>query len=191
MANRDNPSGLKVAMHARGGTHRPNRYYIASALASNIFRGDPVIPVNTNKRINVAAAGNRLIGVFQGVTFENAQGEVKFEKYWPTGQTLKTGTVAEALVWDDPGLLFEVQGSASATEEDIGEYADITMATAGIAATGISGCELDTTLLSTTLQQLRVEDVVRRPDNEVGVNVKLLVTIAEHYLRGDLPSTGI
>lgn len=186
MANRDNPSGLKVARHARSGLTRPNRYFIASALASNIFRGDPVIPVNTNKRINVAAAGNRLIGVFQGVTFENVQGEVKFEKYWPTGQTLKTGTVAEALVWDDPETLFEIQSAGALAQTDIGNFADVTMATAGNTSTGISGAELDQTTLGTSDGQLRLEQFVDRPDNEVGTNAKVLVVINEHYLRGAL-----
>jgi hypothetical protein len=189
MANRDNPSGLKVARHARGGLVRPNRYFIASALASNIFRGDPVIPVNTSKRINVAAAGNRLIGVFQGVTYVNPQGEVKFEKYWPTGQTLQTGSVAEALVWDDPETLFEIQHSGVMAIADVGAFFDVTMATAGSTLTGISGAELDTATLSTADGQLRFEQIVDRPDNELGANGKALVVINEHYLRGAL--TGI
>ena len=189
MANRDNPSGLKVVRHARGGLVRPNRYFIASGLASNIFRGDPVIPVNTTKRINVAAAGNRLIGVFQGVVYENPQGEVKFEKYWPTGQTLKTGGVAEALVWDDPFTLFEIQHSGNMLAADIGAFFDVTMATAGNTSTGISGAELDTTTLSTSDGQLRFQDRADRLDNEFGANGKALVVINEHYLNGAL--TGI
>lgn len=190
MSNRDNPSGLKVSRHARGGLARPNRYFIASALASNIFRGDPVIPVNTSKRINVAAAGDRLIGVFQGVVYETPQGEIKFEKYWPTGQTLKTGSVAEALVWDDPDLLFEIQSNGATTIANIGEMADVSMATAGSTATGVSGAQLDNATLGTGSAQLRIEDVVARPDNDpASTKAKFLVVINEHYLRGAL--TGI
>jgi hypothetical protein len=189
MANRDNPSGLKVARHARGGLTRPNRYFIASALASNIFRGDPVIPVNTSKRINVATAGARLIGVFAQVLYVNVAGEVKFDKFWPSGQTLQTGSVAEALVWDDPETLFEVQHSGVMAIADVGAFFDVTMATAGNAMTGISGAEADTATLSTADGQLRFEQIVDRPDNELGTNGKGLFVINEHFLRGAL--TGV
>jgi hypothetical protein len=183
MANRDNPSGFKVARHANGGVARPNRYYIASALASNIFRGDAVIPVNTNKRINVAATTNRLIGVFQGVAYVQPNGEFVDEKFWPTGQTLKTGTVAEALVWDDPNLLFEVQGDEDIVEADIGAMADIVAGT-GSTSTGISAHELDSSNIGTG-DTLRIEQFVDRPDNERGANfARVLVRISKHYLAG-------
>lgn len=185
MANKDNPSGLKVAKHANGGTHRPNRYFIASGLASNIFRGDGVIPVNTNKRINVAAATNRLIGVFQGVSYVNAQGEPKFDKFWPTGTTLQTGSLAEALVWDDPNLLFEVQGDEDIVEADLGAFADLVVG-AGSTTTGISAMELDSSTVGSG-DTLRIEEFVDRPDNERDVNfARVLVRITKHYLAGAL-----
>lgn len=182
--NVDQPSGFRAKRHAQGGLVRTSKYYIASALASNIFRGDPVIPVNTNKRINVAAAGNRLIGVFDGVTYLDSNGDVQIRPMWATGTTLKTGSVAEATVYDDPETLFEIQGSGAIAETDIGNFADVTMATAGVAATGQSGAEVDTTTFGTTDGQLRLAEFVERDDNVRGsANAKVHVLINEHYLK--------
>src|SRR5688572_18913863 len=121
MANRDAPAGLQVVRHVAGGEqNRFNQYHIASALAENICRGDLVIPVNTSKNISrQAAVANRVIGVFDGCFYINTYGEPQFRPAWISGTAIKTGTVADANVYDDPKALFEVQA-----DEDI-ELADI------------------------------------------------------------------
>lgn len=183
MANTNYPSGFRVSKSGRGGvSSRLSQYFIASALASNIFRGDGVIPVGTNKRIDVAAATNRLIGVFDGVNYVLTNGDTQFRPYWATGTALKTGTVAQASVYDDPDTLFEIQGSGIIAQADIGAFADITAATAGNTLTGTSGQQLDTTTI-TSGTQLRIEEFVDRPDNTAGIaNAKVLVRINLHYL---------
>jgi hypothetical protein len=185
MSNPNAPSGFKPVRHANGGIVRMNRYYIASGLASNIYRGDVIKPVNTNKRIDVAAAGDRLQGVFDGVMYQDANNDTFFRPRWPTGTTLKTGTVAECLVYDDPFTLFEVQGSGIVAEADIFTLGDLTAATAGNAATGQSGQQLDTTTLTSTIAtggQFKVMQFVDRPSNVRGAaNARVLVKANEHY----------
>ena len=62
MANLDAPSGAKPLRHNSGGTIRSKEYKIASGSSTNIFTGDFVKLLNTGY-IDVAAAGNRLLGV--------------------------------------------------------------------------------------------------------------------------------
>lgn len=182
MANRDSAFGLKPSRHGNGGVIRFSEYFIASALASNIYRGDGVIPVNTAKRINVAAATNRLIGVFDGVHYVDSNGDVQFRPRWATGTVLKTGTTAKALVIDDPNVLFEIQGDEDIVQDDIGALADLIVG-AGNNTTGQSAMELDSSTI-TSGDTLRIEEFVERADNEVGNFAKVLVRISKHYLTG-------
>lgn len=181
MANRNAPSGLKVLAHANGGEgNRLSRHHIATGLTSNIYRGDAVIPVNTSKNINVAAAGNMLIGVFDGVQYIDSYGEVQFKPRWATGTALKTGTVADAWVYDDPGTLFEIQSSQTTVITDIGIRGDLDASTSGNNATGQSGMQMGA-IISTSDGQLKIIDLIERCDNAIGLYAKWRVQIAEHY----------
>lgn len=185
MANVNNPNGFWPKVHASGGVIRPavTPYQIAGALAANIYRGSPVIPVNTNRRITIAAAGNRLAGIFKGVTFWDANtGDVRFEPKWLSGQTIKTGTIAEATVFDDPDLLYsaQVSGSAGLAVGDIGNFADVVIGT-GNAVTGNSGDMVDQATLGTTSGQLKIIDKDPTIGNDFGQYCRALVQINETY----------
>jgi hypothetical protein len=72
MANQDSAFGLKPV--GKVGQNADNQgmseYQIADNEASSIFQGDPVIPQASNTGfIDVAAAGNTLLGVFFGCNF--------------------------------------------------------------------------------------------------------------------------
>lgn len=188
MANANTPYGLKPIRHAMGGTVRTSTYQIASALASNIYRGSALIPVGTNKRVDVAAAGNRLIGTFDGVNYIDANGDTQFRPYWASGTALKTGTVAECHVYDDPFILFAIQVSSATglVAGDIGAQADLVIGT-GSAATGQSADMLDQTTLTSTVAtggQLFVEELYDVQGNDFGQYAKALVRIQEHYKFG-------
>src|SRR5262245_36594859 len=150
MPNVNAPAGFMPARHGTGGTIRSQSYYIAGGLASNIYRGSMVIPVNTSKRINVAAAGNRLIGSFDGCSYVDTNGDVQIRPRWATGTTVKTGTVVECTVFDDPFILFQCQvsGSAGLVATDVGNFADIVIGT-GNAVTGQSADMADQATLGT------------------------------------------
>src|SRR5882762_139449 len=157
MANPPNinaPSGLTAVKHAAGGTPvRVNGsadYAIAGGLASNIYRGSLVKPTGTGTNIDVIAAGaNPSIGSFHGVNYVDANGDTQFRPRWTSGQTVQTGSVPEATVFDDPDLLFDAQvsGAAGLVAANIGNTGNVLIGT-GSALTGQSADQVDQSTLS-------------------------------------------
>ncbi len=82
MANLDAPNGAKPVRHLTGGVIRAREWKIASGSSTAIFTGDFVKLLSTGY-IDVAAAGNRLLGVFAGCKYTASDGTPKFAKYWP------------------------------------------------------------------------------------------------------------
>lgn len=184
MANVDAPRGFWPVRHMAGGVIRTNRYEIAGGLASNVFKGDPVkTSPGTNKRIDVAAAGNVLRGVFWGCEFIDAQGNVVFKNYWPTGQTIKTGTTAYAHVYDDPNILFGVQADGAVAAADIGQLIDLNFDQAGNTSTGISGCEADAASIAGSGEPLLIYELLPEQGNAYGANANIGILIDTHELR--------
>src|ERR1700690_43157 len=111
MSNPNSPTGLTPVRNAGGGTMRTNRYFIAGGLAANIYRGSAVIATGTSKQITVAAAGATTLnlGGFKGCFYVDAGGNTQFRPYWGSGQTVATGSIVEAEVFDDPLTLFAIQ----------------------------------------------------------------------------------
>jgi len=107
MANLDAPAGAKPFRHLSGGMIRASEYKIASGTSSDIFTGDFVKLLSTGY-IDVASAGNRILGVFAGVKYTASDGEVVYKKYFPTGTGARSvGGVLQAPappVSDAPGL---------------------------------------------------------------------------------------
>lgn len=183
MANVSRPAGFIARRHLNSVPIALSRHHIASGLAANIFTGDAVIPVNTSKNITVATAGVRILGVFDGVQFVNASGEIKFDHNWVSGTAVKANTVPDAWVYDDPKILFYTQMSAAFALADIGAFVDLTKATAGSTLTGQSGDQADSaTVGSGTV--FKIYDYDRSPDNEVGANAKVLLLTVLHYHGG-------
>jgi hypothetical protein len=98
--------------------------------AANIFNGSPVY-VNANGYLAVATAtgadattngfpvgtaNTGIVGVFVGCSFFNAQGQLIFSQYYPTGTT----GVVQAQVVDDPNVVFQVQSAGSVTQAAVG-----------------------------------------------------------------------
>lgn len=183
--NRDAPSGFTPVKHMTGGTPgRLERYNIAGAYATAIHKGDVVVPVNTTKRIaRPAAQTDRPIGVFNSVFYVLADGSPKHERYWPAAQAVQTGSVPEALVFDDPDTVFHLQADEDIVLADIGALADYVIGS-GNDLTGVSTDELDSSQIGSGAT-LKLLDYVRAPDNYLAVNnTKCLVSFAIHYLRG-------
>lgn len=185
MANRNAPNGFTPVGHLTGGIPgRTNRYAIVAAYNTAIYKGDVVVPVNTDKRIaRPAAQTDRPIGVFNAVYYVLADGSPKFERYWPASQAVQTGSVPEALVYDDPNTVFRCQADEDIILADIGAFADYVIGT-GNALTGVSGDMLDSSQIGSGAT-LKLLDYARLPDNELAVNyTKVDVSFAIHYLRG-------
>jgi len=189
--NINNPSGFTaVKLSSGGGTPvRVNNsadYNIAGGLASNIFTGDLVKPTGTGTNIDLVAAGaNPAIGAFHGVNYVDANGDTQFRRRWLSGQTVATGSVPEASVFDDPDILFDAQvsGAAGLINTNIGNTANLTAAVAGNATTGQSGEQVDQATFSNSsaTQQLQVQSLRLLTNNSYGQFARALVTIFLHY----------
>ena len=167
MANLDAPSGARPFRHLSGGMIRASEYKIASGTSSNIFTGDFVKLLATGY-IDVASAGNRILGVFAGVKYTASDGEVVYKKYFPTGTTTLASADVTAYVYDDPNITYRIQSAGSADFADIGNLADH-VAGSGSTTTGQSGHEVSGTT-GTGTAGLRILRLIDDPDNSAGTN---------------------
>lgn len=187
MANGDVAFGLKPVRMLDGSPYSgaDDMFYIPSTLATAVFIGDPVKLGGSADSagvasIDLAAAGDDLLGAVVGfvdaASLELGYGAASTTRY--------------ALVAHGQDILFEIQedsdgGALAAT--DIGLNANIIVA-AGSTFTRQSGVELDTSSKNTTATlQLRIRGLVQRPDNAIGANAKVLVSLNNTT---DSPGTG-
>jgi len=190
MANNDSPRGFIAFRHHGGGIIRPNEYPIASGYATGIAKND-VVKLAADGSIQLAAAGNRFLGVFQGCSYVDAQGNVVYSKQWPASQV---ATDIKAMVIDDPMVSYIVQEASGGTgpAADVGTLADH-VATAGDTATGMSRMELSSTH-STAEAGFRILGIAAEPSNAAGENVNYIVLPFEHefsaaYAHADFDGT--
>ena len=159
--------GFKPLRHLTGGQIRTSDYLIAIAYDTSIFTGDPVKLV-AGGGIELAAAGNTILGIFQGVSWTASDGEVKFSRYWPGAQSGATNV--SALVIDDPYVTYSVFDDGDRdilTIADVGCSADH-VAGSGSTVTGISAVKLDTSSASATAAGFKIIRAVTRPGNDYG-----------------------
>ena len=181
MANVDAAFGAKPVRHLTGGVIRATEYKIVKEYAANVFTGD-FVQLAATGYVQVGAATNRLLGVFNGCKYTASNGEVVFKRYWPTGTaTLGDGDVT-AYVYDDPNIVWAIQSSGSADFADIGNLADIVAGT-GSTSTGQSAFEINGTT-GTGTAQLRILGLYNEPKNAYGTNGVLEAVIWEHELIG-------
>jgi hypothetical protein len=101
---------------------------------TNIFNGS-LVYVNSSGYLNIATstgadattngfptgtANTGCIGVFVGVTYTNAQGQVVYAQYYPANTVAPTGTSITAYVVDDDRAVFQVQSAGSVTQAALG-----------------------------------------------------------------------
>ena len=183
MANKDAPQGAWPLRHLTGGVIRSRSFTIASGYNTTIFSGD-FVKLVADGSIEQAAAGERLLGVFAGCKYVNAQGEPKWSRIWPANEV---ATEIEAYVYADPNLTFSIQSAGSVVAADVGNLGDIVVA-AGDVKTGTSAMEISGTT-GTAAAQLRVLGKIDDPLNEYGTNVELEVQIYEHEFSREEPAT--
>ncbi len=197
MANADIVSGLKLVGHLHGCVPSVNRYWADSDDTVAMFIGDLVKisgtsdATGTYASVAQCAAGNASVGVLVGVDQVEgvAIGSVNlYRRHRPAS------TAMYVWVCDDPHAIYEVQDdgvSATMAATDIGLNANVIVA-AGNATTGMSGMELDTDSKATTATlQLKIQGIVDRPDNELGVNNKVRVIINNHQHKGGTGTAGV
>jgi len=133
MASIASPYGLKPVNELGGLPYAGStRLYVIdpAGTAANIYNGSPVY-VNADGYLAVATAtgadattngfpvgtaNTGIVGVFVGCQYINAQGQVIYSQYYPTGTT----GVVNAYVVDDPQVVFQVQSAGSVTQAAVG-----------------------------------------------------------------------
>lgn len=178
-----NAYGLRPIRHLMNADIATTEMTIASGYATAIYWGDPVTRI-ADGTITQAAAGGVIIGVFDGVCYTAADGEIKFSRYWPASTV---ATNIKAMVYDDPKIVYSIWDDADSdflTSLDIGTSADIIVGT-GSATTGMSSVMLDTSNASASAGQLKIRDKVDRVGNEwstvAGTQVEVEVVLNEHF----------
>jgi hypothetical protein len=184
MANTNAKFGLRPIgkLGSNSNSTGTTEYDILTGTTGTIFSGDPVKMVSTGG-IAVAAAGDLLLGVFQGCKYTDSAGDVIFSPFWPT---LTASSDAVAFVVDDPNALFEVQSAAtgSVVQTVVGLNADIVY-TAGSTTNGRSNVDLSGTMATGTAQ-CRIIGFSNDPENNalgtgsLSTYVNMIVKINEH-----------
>ena len=190
MANVDAPNGAKPVRHLTGGVIRAREWKIIGDgnASSNIFTGD-FVKLQSSGYITVAAAGDRLLGVFAGCKYTASDGTPKFAKYWPASTATLGSADVTAYVYDDPQIIFAIQGDGTDAFTQVGNLANI-VATAGSTTTGQSKMELDTDNIGTGTANLRILGITDDPKNSWGANTEQEVLIHEHELNQHIDADG-
>jgi len=110
MANTDKPDGFTPAYHMYGGVIRPAEMRIASGYGTSIFSGDVV--TLASGYVNQAGATSTPVGVFYGVFYTASDGTPTFSKVWTASTATQGSADAGALIYNDPGIVYEAQFTA-------------------------------------------------------------------------------
>jgi hypothetical protein len=165
MATTASPYGLRPVKRVDGMPYAgaTSTYLIDPAgYSTNIFFGS-VVYINASGYINIVTGtgadattndwptGSTSVtgglGVFVGCNYVNAQGQLIFSQYYPSGTT----GVVQALVVDDPMVLFQAQLDGTATQAVIGAntfFAAAQSTSTGSTSTGNSTSALDATVVT-------------------------------------------
>ncbi len=185
MSSVNAPYGLLPAYHAGGGALRTNIRPIASGTSGDIYRGSPV-KIHTDGNLRVAAAAERIIGCFWGCTY-TLNGRPQFSDYWPSGTVASD---AKAVVYEDPMIVYAIQGDGTVNLSNVGEQADFTATGNGSTSTGWSTATLGVGTLAVGAQNtLSVVGLRLLSDNAWGdAYTQVLVRIVEHQFVASLNS---
>jgi hypothetical protein len=128
MANGDYAFGFRPVMHGAGGMPaRLGEYAIADSTGTgygtSIGYGD-LVKLAGDGTIQLATAGDQMVGIFQGCRYVASDGSQVFSKNWVASTVVKTGSIT-ALVYDDPHGIYEVQADTSTTQASVGQFADL------------------------------------------------------------------
>jgi hypothetical protein len=134
---------------------------------TSIYKGDVVCLGDAGEVTIAAAGGHQMVGV--------------------AAETVLTPTSEDILVWDDPNIVYEVQGYTSVTfteGESLGLFADH-VANSADTTYNVSRQELNTPTVQepgvTAAATFKILGKVNRPGNAWGEHVKLLVKFYEHF----------
>jgi len=165
MANKDFARGLWPAGHLTGGMIRTHPYILTTGQV--IRRGEVVIAV-AGGTVEDGAAGSGAIVVGVSADFVDDSGSA--------GSKVVN-------VFDDPNIIFGVQGATGVTPAATDVFATSDLVTCS--KTGVTDASQlsDTELDLDGNAQVKIIGKVDEPDNAWGVNVNLLVIFNEHLYK--------
>lgn len=182
MANADRPDGLTPVRYVSGAPYNGacRKYYVpASDTNAAVYVGGLVKLAGGADADGIAtvtgnvATGNPVVGVVVSVVPVTAD-----------STTYRVNSTARyVLVADDPNLLFEVQEDGTTAATVAGATAQLTGFTSGSTVTGRSAIEISTSNISETSDtddDVRLIEMVQRPDNATGANGRWLVRLNVH-----------
>ena len=163
-----------------------NRYTIKPGYATAIYQGDLVIPTSTgNIEKHTAGNGAAVVGVFNGVFYNDPTTQKPtYKNYYPGGVTPTQGDVT-AFVVDDPDAVFLADADTVFTRAMLYKNYSVTNTT-GVTQTGISKAQLDVGASGTaTTFVIQAIDISQDPDNSdtSSPNANILVRINNHFYR--------
>lgn len=172
MSSVNQPIGLKPIRHINGKFVPSPRAIpggIASGQAGDIFVNSPVT-MSTNGTIQISTTAQDFYGVFAGCQYVPTGanvGMVTPTMQWPNAATYVAGTMI-AYVWEDPGIIYEIQANGSLPQTSVGDQADF--ASIGTGTLGQSTATISTTLAGAGVQaQLSIRGLSQRAvDNAWG-----------------------
>jgi hypothetical protein len=168
MANTNAPFGFRqYSGTGSAPTYEQVVMYIASANTTDIFFGDPVVPLNTGYITQATSNSVQIAGIFVGCKYlSTSQKRTVWSNYWPGSDA---SSDVEAYVVNDPNAKFVAQSDATGIAfADINANIGFAIGT-GNTATGISGASLDTSTLNTTnTLPFRVVGLVTQPPGSFG-----------------------
>jgi hypothetical protein len=182
MANTNRPQGAQP-INSPQGSVQTTAYRIENGYGTNLFVGDFVTLSGGYAIKATAGTNNKLLGAIVG--FECDAG-IDVAGYYPKDSTDNyKALVADAV---DQRFIMQDDGDGTAMDLlDIGKTGNIITTHSGDTTTNISGMEADGSSFSGTGQavtdQLRLVDIVDRPDNVAGANAEWIFTIHNHYYR--------
>lgn len=175
------PFGLRPAYHPSG-LDRATVLAdgILSTYSSNILKGQPVKMATTGV-IQAAAAGDAFLGAFDGVEWTDTTGRRRVSNYWPANTAYQTGSCL-AYYYDDPNIVYEIQGDGSMTQNMVGAESDLSNTTDGSTTTGLSQCTISTSVVAAgSGAQMRIINLAPYPGNAWGDSYTIVrATVAKH-----------
>ena len=192
MANVDAPFGFRPVQKVGGGVSNQGQteYSIANNYGTAIFQGDPVELVSSGTLEVANAAGNTIVGVFNGCFYTDPTTQKPtFSNHYP-GAIVADDIVANVI--SDPNVVFEVKcDDTNAGRAQVGSTCNIATYSAGSTKSGISDVAIDgSTFATSSASNFAVVGLSTDPDNDdfTAANANILVRINKHQYRD---TTGI
>lgn len=182
------PFGIVPFRHLGGGTIRPNLYpaLLASGYAAALGLNSPVTIDATTQKLRAALVNEDIFGVFGGVMYRPS-GATLYEqrKNWIASSVADSSVPIVPIVFNDPNISYQIQANGTVAATSVLDQADF-VNPGTVNTLGESVASMNATLGGAGVQkQLRIMDVVHRPDNAWGdafpileVQIARLQTIA-------------